>query len=138
VDELDGDMGEFALELFDGRDGGVVEGGDAEEKFVVAGVGLAAMAAEGVEHGGVEAFEGFEDGDAGGEGGEPTTAGKRGAAGGDEDPGGDDGGEKVAHAGEGEDCGEYLHGLGGDVGHGCCKFNGLACRNSCLAERKWR
>jgi len=118
MDELDGKTRKFALKFFDGCDGWVLEGGNAEEKLVIAGVGLAAMAAEGVQHCGVKPLEGLEDGDAGGEGG------KRGAAGGDEDPGGEDGGEKVAHAGDGEDRGKNLHGLGECVGHGCCKFNG--------------
>ena len=132
VDELDGEIGKFALKFFDGCDGGVVEGGNAEEQLVVAGVGLAAVAAEGVEHRGVESFERLEDGDAGGEGGE------RGAAGGDEDPGSEDGGEKVAHASECEDRGEDLHGLGEGVGHGCCKFNGLGYGGAQLPNPKAR
>ena len=68
-DELDGERGKLGLQLLDGCGGRVGEGGDAEEKLVVASVGLAAVAAEGFDHAGVEALEGLEDGDAGGEGG---------------------------------------------------------------------
>ena len=49
-------------------DGGVGQRGDAEEQLVFARVGLAAVAAKGVDHAGVETLEGFENADAGGKG----------------------------------------------------------------------
>ena len=78
---------------------------------IFAGVALAAMAAEGIDHAGVESLEGFEDADAGGECGESGTAP------GEKDACGDEGGQEVAHAGDSQNRGEDLHGMGQDVGH---------------------
>jgi hypothetical protein len=106
VDEADGMLGKLSLELFDGGRGGVVEWGNTEEQFVLAGVGLTAMATKGVDHGRVKAFERFKDGDARGKSWE------WGAARGDEYQSCEDGGEEIAHAGNGEHRGEDLHGMG--------------------------
>src|SRR6202034_1976148 len=84
-------VGELLLKLVDGADGRVVQRGDAEQQLVLAGVGLAAMAAKGIEHCRVQAFERLQDADSGGVGS------KRSAAGEQEQVGGDQRGEKVAH-----------------------------------------
>ncbi len=86
LDEANGAIRKLLLQLLDGCDGGVVERGDAEEEFVGARVILAAVAAKGIEHAGVDALEGLENADAGEEGWE------RRAARGNENPCRDDGG----------------------------------------------
>ena len=64
------------------------------------------MTAKGVGHGWVETFEGFKDRDAGGESWEWGTAS------GDEYQSCEDGGDEIAHAGDGEHRGEDLHRMG--------------------------
>jgi len=65
LDKLNGMSGKFAFELFDCSHGGVGKRGNSEEQFNLACVGLAAVAAEGVDHAQVHFFEGLEDADAG-------------------------------------------------------------------------
>ena len=67
-DEVDGDGGEVVAKALDEGDCGVVREADAEDELVGAGVLLTAVAGERLVHAIVDAFEGFEEGDAGVEG----------------------------------------------------------------------
>ena len=75
LDKLNGMSGKLPLETLDDDGGGVVEGGNTEEQFIFAQVGLAAVAAKGVDHAQVDSFEGLEDADAGGKGGQRGAPG---------------------------------------------------------------
>ena len=66
LDEADVSVWKFDAEAGYLGDGGVFEGAYAEEELEVAGVVLLAVAGEGGVHAGVDAFDGLEDGDAGG------------------------------------------------------------------------
>ena len=119
VDEADGVAGEVGLELMDGGDGGVVEAGDAEEDFVVAGVLLAAVAGEGFSEAGLESVDGLEEADGRGE----VGAGQ-GAA--DEGAGAPDGEEGEDESGEGEEGGD---GGDGEGEHPGMSLTGINTRN---------
>ena len=69
LDEADVDVRVVDAEAGDLGDGGVVERADAEEELEGAGVVLRAVAGEAGVHARVDALDGLEDGDAGGEGG---------------------------------------------------------------------
>jgi len=99
-DEADGDVLELGDELADGGDGGIVFAGSAEDELKAAGVGLAAMAAEGLHHGGVKAFDGLEEGDGGGA--FRSEHGQVAAGVGAKTIGGKEGEQGVSHAGDDE------------------------------------
>src|SRR5579872_531242 len=103
LDEANGVLREFALELLDDGDRRISKRGDTEEEFVRAGVLLAAVRAKGVKHAGISPFKRLENADGGGEGSE------LGAAGFDEESRGEKGREKVADASHGECRGGDLH-----------------------------
>ncbi len=105
-DDANGAVGEFCLELMDGRDGWLIGRGDAEEKFEFAGEVLAAMGAKGFEHPRVETFERFENRDARGE------WRQRRASCGEEGARCDDRHQVVGHSRDGQDRGERFHSEG--------------------------
>jgi hypothetical protein len=67
------------------------------------------MAAEGVEHAGVDTFERFENADAGCEGWQRRAPRRK------KDAGGDDGGQKIAHPCHGHRRRHHFHGQGQSV-----------------------
>ena len=64
-DEPDGALGKFIHQFLDRSHGGIANGGDAKEQFILSCIDLAAMGAEGLNHPRVIALERFENAYAG-------------------------------------------------------------------------
>ena len=105
-DQLNGMGRKFLLQLFDSYRGGIGKRGNAKEQLKIAGIGLAAMAAEGFDHAWVKPLEGLEDADAGGKGFQRGTPVNH------KDARGYHGRQIVAHSGYCQHSGDDLNDLG--------------------------